>query len=461
MLYQILVEKKEDFAVEAKGLLSEIHSFLGIKSVNRVRILNRYFVDNISDELFKKSINTVFSEPPMDNVFFELDIKDARFFAVEYLPGQFDQRADSARQCLELLSNNESPTVHSSKIYALYGNINESELESIKKYVVNPVEARVASLEKRQFITPYYDEAKDVEILKGFNTYSVQELEEFHKKTGLAMDIEDLKLCQEYFKSDEKRDPVITEIRVIDTYWSDHCRHTTFNTILDNISFEDKLLLDTYNDYLSKRKELNIKKPVTLMDMGTIVAKYLKKNGGLKNLDESDEINACTIKCDVDVDGKIEPYLILFKNETHNHPTEIEPFGGAATCIGGAIRDPLSGRAYVYSAMRLTGAGNPLSNIADTIKGKLAQRKIVTKAACGYSSYGNQIGLSTGIVDEIYHNGYTAKRMEVGAVIAATPAKKVRREKPSDKDVVVLIGAKTGRDGIGGATGSSKSHTVT
>ena len=461
MLYQILVEKKEDFAVEAKGLLSEIHSFLGIKSVDRVRILNRYFVDNISDELFKKSINTVFSEPPMDNVFFELDIKDARFFAVEYLPGQFDQRADSARQCLELLSNNESPTVHSSKIYALYGNINESELESIKKYVVNPVEARVASLEKRQFITPDYDEAKDVEILKGFNTYSVSELEEFHKKTGLAMDIEDLKLCQEYFKNDEKRDPVITEIRVIDTYWSDHCRHTTFNTILDNISFEDKLLLDTYNDYLSKRKELNIKKPVTLMDMGTIVAKYLKKNGSLKNLDESDEINACTIKCDVDVDGKIEPYLILFKNETHNHPTEIEPFGGAATCIGGAIRDPLSGRAYVYSAMRLTGAGNPLSNIADTIKGKLAQRNIVTKAACGSSSYGNQIGLSTGIVDEIYHNGYTAKRMEVGAVIAATPAKKVRREKPSDKDVVVLIGAKTGRDGIGGATGSSKSHNVT
>ncbi len=460
MLYQILVEKRDEFAVEAKGLFSDIHSFLGIKSVTGVRVLNRYFIESISDELFKKSINTIFSEPPMDNVFFDLDIKDARLFAVEYLPGQFDQRADSARQCLELLSNNESPTVHSSKIYALYGDISDEELETIKKYVVNPVESRVSSLEKRQSITLSYDVPREVEVLDGFNNYNDGELEKFHKEMGLAMDIEDLKLCQAYFKNDEKRDPVITEIRVIDTYWSDHCRHTTFNTILDSISFEDKLLLDTYNDYLSKRAELNIEKPITLMDMGTIAAKYFKKNGKLNNLDESDEINACTIKCDIDVDGKIEPYLILFKNETHNHPTEIEPFGGAATCIGGAIRDPLSGRSYVYAAMRLTGAGNPLAQIEDTMQGKLAQRKIVTKAAEGYSSYGNQIGLATGMVDEIYHNGYTAKRMEVGAVIASTPAKKVRREKPANNDVVILLGGKTGRDGIGGATGSSKSHSI-
>lgn len=459
MLYTIFVEKKEEFAVEAKNLLSELHSFLSINSLTGLRIINRYYIENISEELLNTSIDAIFAEPQLDTVSRELAINDAKLFAVEFLPGQFDQRADSAMQCLEIISKGEKPIVTSAKVYALYGDLNEAQVEKIKNYVINPVEARLSELKPPETIIASYAEPADVEILEDFTSLDENGLCCMLQDLGLAMDINDLKLCQEYFKS-ENRPPTITEIKVIDTYWSDHCRHTTFNTIIENVEFQDDLLKGIYEDYLSTRKELQRTKPITLMDIGTIVAKYLKENGKLNNLDESDEINACTVKIDIDVDGKKEPYLLLFKNETHNHPTEIEPFGGAATCIGGAIRDPLSGRAYVYGAIRLSGAANPLTSVDETLTGKLPQRKIVTGAASGYSSYGNQIGLATGIVDEFYHDGFKAKHMELGAVIAATPADKVRREKPADGDSVILIGGLTGRDGIGGATGSSKSHNV-
>lgn len=459
MLYTIFVEKKEEFAVEAKNLLSELRSFLSINSLTGLRIINRYYIENISEELLNTSINTIFAEPQLDTVSRELAINDAKLFAVEFLPGQFDQRADSAMQCLEIISKGEKPIVTSAKVYVLYGDLNDAQVEKIKNYVINPVETRLSELKPPETIISSYAEPADVEILKDFTSLDENGLCCMLQDLGLAMDINDLKLCQEYFKS-ENRPPTITEIKVIDTYWSDHCRHTTFNTIIENVEFEDDLLKGVFEDYLSTRKELQRTKPITLMDIGTIVAKYLKENGKLNNLDESDEINACTVKVDIDVAGKKEPYLLLFKNETHNHPTEIEPFGGAATCIGGAIRDPLSGRAYVYGAIRLSGAANPLTSVDETLTGKLPQRKIVTGAASGYSSYGNQIGLATGIVDEFYHDGFKAKHMELGAVIAATPADKVRREKPADGDSVILIGGLTGRDGIGGATGSSKSHNV-
>lgn len=459
MLYHIYVEKKPEFAIDAKSLLSDARSFLGIRTLEKVRIINRYLVENISEELFSNSISTIFSEPQIDITSRTLDMAGARSFAVEYLPGQFDQRADSAKQCLQLLSKGENPTVTSAKIYLLYGMLSEAEVEKIKNYVVNPVESRLASIELPKTIITHYDMPEDVQILDGFLDFSESDLLDFLQDFELAMDLEDLKMCRDYFKS-EGRNPSLTEIKVIDTYWSDHCRHTTFNTIIQDIHFEDSRIEKTYNQYLETRKALNRTKPVTLMDLGTIVAKYLKKEGKLDKLDESDEINACTVKVDVEIDGKKEPYLLLFKNETHNHPTEIEPFGGAATCVGGAIRDPLSGRSYVYGAIRLTGSGNPLTPIEETLKGKLPQRKIATGSASGYSSYGNQIGLATGIVDEIYHEGYKAKHMEIGAVIAATPAKKVVREKPQAGDVIVLLGGLTGRDGIGGATGSSKSHDI-
>ena len=459
MLYTIFVEKKEEFAVEAKNLLSELRSFLSINSLTGLRIINRYYIENISEELLNTSIDAIFAEPQLDTVSRELSINDAKLFAVEFLPGQFDQRADSAMQCLEIISKGEKPIVTSAKVYVLYGDLNDAQVEKIKNYVINPVETRLSELKPPETIISSYAEPADVEILKDFTSLDENGLCCMLQDLGLAMDINDLKLCQEYFKS-ENRPPTITEIKVIDTYWSDHCRHTTFNTIIENVEFEDDLLKGVFEDYLSTRKELQRTKPITLMDIGTIVAKYLKENGKLNNLDESDEINACTVKVDIDVAGKKEPYLLLFKNETHNHPTEIEPFGGAATCIGGAIRDPLSGRAYVYGAIRLSGAANPLTSVDETLTGKLPQRKIVTGAASGYSSYGNQIGLATGIVDEFYHDGFKAKHMELGAVIAATPADKVRREKPADGDSVILIGGLTGRDGIGGATGSSKSHNV-
>ena len=457
MVYRIFVEKKKELANEAKALLEDSRNLLSIKKLEDVRIINRYDAENISEELFSYAVNTVFSEPQTDIATSEIITDGATVFATEYLPGQFDQRADSAAQCIQLISQGDRPVIRSAKVYVLYGDLSEDEISEIKKYVINPVEAREALLEKPETLLMKYDIPTEVQVLDGFNELDEEGLSQFVKKYSLAMDDGDIAFCQEYFKS-ENRNPTITEIRMIDTYWSDHCRHTTFLTEIDSVSFEDELLQKTYDEYLDMKKEIGSKKPVCLMDIATVAVKYLKKNGKIAKLDESEEINACTVKINVNVDGKDEPWLLLFKNETHNHPTEIEPFGGAATCIGGAIRDPLSGRSYVYAAMRVTGAADPLKSVSDTIPGKLPQRKIVTTAANGYSSYGNQIGLATGIVDEIYHPGYAAKRMEIGAVIAATPEENVRREVPADGDKVILLGGSTGRDGIGGATGSSKAH---
>lgn len=459
MVFRVYVEKKKQLASEAKSLLNDARGLLGIDALKDVRVINRYDAENISEELFDYAIKTVFSEPQLDIATRTVDTTGATVFAVEYLPGQFDQRADSASQCIQIISQGERPTVRTAKVYALYGHLTEAQIAEIKKYVINPVEAREASLGLPDTLSVKYDIPTSVATLDGFISLDRDGLADFIAKYGLAMDIDDIAFCQQYFKS-ENREPTVTEIRMIDTYWSDHCRHTTFLTTIDSVTFEDKLIENAWQDYLNTRKALGRTKPICLMDIATLAVKHLKKEGKLDRLDESEEINACTVKIDVDVDGKTEKWLLLFKNETHNHPTEIEPFGGAATCIGGAIRDPLSGRSYVYGAMRVTGAGNPLTPTKDTIKGKLPQRKIVTTAAAGYSSYGNQIGLATGIVDEIYHEGYTAKRMEIGAVIAATPEENVRRERPSAGDVVILLGGSTGRDGCGGATGSSKSHTA-
>ncbi len=459
MVYRIFVEKKDGLQNEARALCSELRSLLGIKGLKNVRILNRYDAENISEELFSEAVNTVFAEPQLDIAAEELDARGGIVFATEYLPGQFDQRADSAAQCIQILSCGDRPTIRTAKVYVLEGDISENDLAEIKKYVINPVEAREASLMKPETLAVNYEIPTTVETLCGFCTLDEKGLADFVAKYGLAMDLDDIKFCQSYFKS-EDRDPTITEIRMIDTYWSDHCRHTTFLTTIDSVKFEDELLQKAYNRYLDTRASLGRTKPINLMDIATIAVKQLKKDGKLNKLDESEEINACTVKIEIETDGKKEPWLLLFKNETHNHPTEIEPFGGAATCIGGAIRDPLSGRSYVYAAMRVTGAADPLKPVSETIKGKLPQRKIVQTAAAGYSSYGNQIGLATGMVDEIYHEGYAAKRMEIGAVIAATPAENVRREVPEDGDIVILLGGRTGRDGCGGATGSSKKHTL-
>ncbi len=458
MVYRLFVEKKKELAHEAKALLGDARTLLGITALEDVRVINRYDTENIAPELYERAKTTVYSEPQLDIISDEIDTTGAVSFAVEYLPGQYDQRADSAAQCIQIISQGERPTVRTAKVYALYGDLTEAEIAEIKKYVINPVEAREASLEKPETLAMQYDLPTTVATLDGFIELDREGLENFVEKYALAMDADDIAFCQEYFKS-EHRDPTITEIRMIDTYWSDHCRHTTFLTVIDDVKFEDKLLQETYEDYIATRKELGRTKPICLMDIATLAVRYLKKEGKLEKLDESEEINACTVKIEVEADGKKEPWLLLFKNETHNHPTEIEPFGGAATCIGGAIRDPLSGRAYVYAAMRVTGAADPLKPVSETIPGKLPQRKIVTTAAAGYSSYGNQIGLATGIVDEIFHDGYAAKRMEIGAVIAAAPAENVRRERPEAGDVVILLGGSTGRDGCGGATGSSKSHT--
>ena len=459
MVYRVYVEKKKELAHEANGLLSEAKNLLGITNLTDVRIFNRYDAENITEELFNYSIGTVFSEPQLDIATDDIDTGDATVFAVEFLPGQFDQRADSAAQCIQIISQGDRPVIRSAKVYALYGNLSEADIAEIKKYVINPVEAREAELTLPETLVTKFDIPTTVKTLDGFLSLDRAGLEKFVKDMGLAMDADDIAFCQNYFKT-EGREPTITEIRMIDTYWSDHCRHTTFLTVIDDVKFEDKLLQSAYDEYIAVRKELGRTKPICLMDIATVAVKYLKENGKLEKLDESEEINACTVKINVDVDGVSEPWLLLFKNETHNHPTEIEPFGGAATCIGGAIRDPLSGRAYVYGAMRVTGAADPTVPVSETIPGKLPQRKIVTTAAAGYSSYGNQIGLATGIVDEIYHPGYAAKRMEIGAVIAAAPAENVRREVPTPGDIVILLGGSTGRDGIGGATGSSKAHTT-
>ncbi|MBQ1674877.1 MAG: phosphoribosylformylglycinamidine synthase, partial [Oscillospiraceae bacterium] len=460
MVYRIYVEKKKPLAGAARALREDIRTFLGISALEDVRMLNRYDVEGIDRDVFDHAVNTVFSEPQVDDVYTELPAGESdTVFAVEYLPGQYDQRADSAAQCIQITSLGERPTVRTAKVYLLRGGLTAQQVAAIEKYVINPVDSRLAALELPETLTVDYGMPDSVETLAGFREMDENALQEFIANRGLAMDLGDILCCRDYFR-EEGRDPTITEIKVVDTYWSDHCRHTTFHTVIDDVTFEDEELRQTYEDYLTVRRELGRTKPVTLMDMGTIAAKYLKKKGLLDKLDESEEINACTVKITVNVEGEEQDWLLLFKNETHNHPTEIEPFGGAATCIGGAIRDPLSGRSYVYAAMRVTGAADPLRPLEETIPGKLPQRKIVTLAAGGYSSYGNQIGLATGQVDELYHPGYAAKRMEIGAVIAAAPAENVRRERPEPGDVVILLGGRTGRDGIGGATGSSKAHNT-
>ena len=460
MVYRIYVEKKKELANEARSLLSEINGLLQIGSVTDVRFFNRYDVENITPELFDYAVKTVFSEPQLDLTYTDLPYPmGATVVATEYLPGQFDQRADSAAQCIQIISCGDRPTVRTAKVYYFYGSPTDAELAAIKKHIINPVEAREASLDTFETLKTEYAIPTEVATLDGFTKLDEEGLKSFLKEQGLAMDLDDLKFCQSYFIFEE-RDPTITEIKMIDTYWSDHCRHTTFLTTIDSVTFEDALLQKAYDRYVAVRKELNRTKPQNLMDIATLATRYLKAQGKLPKLDESEEINACTVKIKVTIEGKEEDWLLLFKNETHNHPTEIEPFGGAATCIGGAIRDPLSGRSYVYAAMRVTGAADPTTPVSETITGKLPQRTIVQTAAAGYSSYGNQIGLATGQVDELYHPGYVAKRMEIGAVIAATPADHVRRECPLPGDKIILLGGRTGRDGCGGATGSSKSHTV-
>ena len=462
MVSRVYVEKKPGFDGEAKALERELRTLLGIDGITNLRIINRYDVEGIDEELFASCVPTVFSEPQTDDASADMPaVADgATVFAVEFLPGQFDQRADSASECIQLISQGERPTVRSAKVYVLEGELSAADVDAVKHYVINPVEAREASLEPKATLATNVPEPEPVEVLEDFLSLDDEQLQAFIDERGLAMDLADIKFCQEYFGG-EGRVPTITEIKMIDTYWSDHCRHTTFGTRLHHITSGDAHVKDAFARYERMRHELGRdQKPICLMDMGTIGAKYLKAKGILKNLDESEEINACTVKCKVDVDGHDEDWLYLFKNETHNHPTEIEPFGGAATCIGGAIRDPLSGRSYVYQAMRVTGAADPTVPVSQTLEGKLPQRKLVTTAAAGYSSYGNQIGLATGQVSELYHPGYVAKRMEIGAVVAATPASHVRRECPAPGDVIVLLGGRTGRDGIGGATGSSKAHNV-
>lgn len=460
MVYRVYVEKREEVAVEAASLAADLRTLLQIDGLSSLRLWNRYDLEKISPDLFDLSVKTILSEPQLDHVTYTLpEANGGVLFAVEYLPGQFDQRADSAAQCIQLVSQGERPLVRTARVYLLTGEFSAEEIAAIKKFVINPVESREASLDTFPTLEMGYETPEAVKTLKGFRVMDENGLSNIQRDYGLAMDMEDLRFCREYF-FEERRDPTVTELRVIDTYWSDHCRHTTFLTTMDEVEFKDTLIQQSYEDYVKTRQAIGRTKPINLMDIGTIAAKYLRQNGKLGNLDESEEVNACTVKIKVQTEEGPEDWLLLFKNETHNHPTEIEPFGGAATCVGGAIRDPLSGRAYVYAAMRLTGAADPLKPVTETMEGKLPQRTIVTKAAAGYSSYGNQIGLTTGQVDELYHPGYEAKRMEVGAVIAAAPAENVRREVPAPGDVVILLGGRTGRDGCGGATGSSKSHTT-
>ncbi len=461
-VYRIYVEKKASYDVEGKSVLEDLRTALRIEGVESVRVINRYDAEEITRENFERAIPTVFSEPPVDDTYEELPkISDnQRIFAVEFLPGQFDQRADSAAQCIQMLCQGDRPVVKYAKIYILDGKISDEDFGRIKHYLINTVEARECGFEKYDTLKIKYDIPTEVAVLEGFLDLDEKGLADFVKKYGLAMDNDDIKFCRDYFKK-ENRCPTITEIRMIDTYWSDHCRHTTFGTIIDNADIAAPYIAETYKEYKLHREELGRgSKPICLMDIATLAAKKLKADGLLPDLDESEEINACSVKITVDVDGEDQQWLLMFKNETHNHPTEIEPFGGAATCLGGAIRDPLSGRSFVYQAMRVTGASDPLLPVAETIPGKLPPRKITATAAAGYSSYGNQIGLATGHVAEIYHPGYMAKRMEIGAVIGAAPIENVRRERPAPGDIIVLLGGKTGRDGCGGATGSSKSHSA-
>ena len=466
MVYRVFSEKKPGLSPEAEALLSDCRAFLGIGGLNNIRVLNRYDAEGIDRDLFDYAIRTVFSEPQLDIASEAAEVSDAdAVFAVEPLPGQFDQRADSAAQCVQLLSQGERPTVRTAKVYALYGKLSGEDIEKIKAHVINPVETREAALEKPETLQIEHPQPERVETVEGFTALPPEGLSALSERLGLAMDQADLEFLQAYFRDEEQRDPTITEIRVVDTYWSDHCRHTTFSTELDYALMRDERVEAAYGRYIKLRRELyGLERakthPITLMDIATIGAKTLKKQGKLPEIDESEEINACSIHVPAEIDGEIRDWLLMFKNETHNHPTEIEPFGGAATCIGGCIRDPLSGRAFVHQAMRVTGAGDPRASLGDTLPGKLPQRKLCQTAAAGYSSYGNQIGLATGHVAEVYHPGYAAKRLECGVVVAGAPADCVVRERPAPGDVVILLGGRTGRDGIGGATGSSKSHDL-
>ena len=465
---RVYVEKKPAYAVQAKELKHEISSYLGIKSATNVRVLIRYDVENISDEVFEKACRTVFAEPPVDALYLEKfeAAEGARIFSVEYLPGQFDQRADSAVQCVQFLDGDAQPIIRSATTYVIEGNVTDEEFDAIKHHCINPVDSRETGLEKPETLVTVFPEPEDVKIFDGFKEMSEADLKALYDSLNLAMTFKDFQHIQNYFKNEEKRDPSMTEIRVLDTYWSDHCRHTTFSTELTDVKFDEgdykEPIVKTYEKYLADREVLykgRDDKFVCLMDLALMAMKKLKSEGKLADQEESDEINACSIVVPVDVDGKEEEWLINFKNETHNHPTEIEPFGGAATCLGGAIRDPLSGRTYVYQAMRVTGAADPTVSVKETLKGKLLQKKLVRSAAHGYSSYGNQIGLATGYVKEIYHPDYVAKRMEIGAVMGAAPRRAVIRENSDPGDIIILLGGRTGRDGIGGATGSSKVHT--
>ena len=464
---RVYVEKKPDFAVKAKELKHEVKHYLGI-AAEGVRVLIRYDVENVSDDTYKKALQTVFSEPPVDDIYEEeFDAKGGKVFSVEFLPGQFDQRADSAEQCVKLLNEEEEPIIRSATTYVINGDITENELEAIKKYCINPVDSRETGAQKPETLVQNFEEPADVAIFDGFIDMAEAQLKELYDSLNLAMTFKDFLHIQNYFKGEEKRNPSMTEIRVLDTYWSDHCRHTTFSTELKNVKFDEGFyqapIKKTYEDYLNTHKEMykgRDDKFVCLMDLALLAMKRLKAEGKLDDQEESDEINACSIVVPVEVDGKTEEWLVNFKNETHNHPTEIEPFGGAATCLGGAIRDPLSGRTYVYQAMRVTGAADPTVSVKDTIEGKLPQKKIVREAARGYSSYGNQIGLATGYVKEVYHPDYVAKRMEIGAVMGAAPRRAVQRLTSDPGDKIILLGGRTGRDGIGGATGSSKAHNT-
>ena len=461
-------EKRKGFDSASQSLCSSMRELLEIPALTYVRELCRYDVEGIDAETYAKAKNIVFSEPMVDDCYDEqypMPEGDYRILAVEPLPGQYDQRSDSCAQCIQLMTQGERPKVAAAHIYVLGGKLTDEELDKIRGYLINPVDSREASAAKPETLEANYAIPTEVDTVEGFISMDAAALEQMRTSLGLAMELDDLQFLQSYFAGEEKRDPTITEVRMIDTYWSDHCRHTTFLTEIDESTIDDQMVLDAYNRYLAGRVEVYgeekaAKRPVTLMDIGTIAGKVLKKRGCLPNLDESEEINACSIRINATVDGKKEPWLLMFKNETHNHPTEIEPFGGAATCLGGAIRDPLSGRSYVYQAMRVTGAGDPTVPLSETLEHKLPQRKLCTTAAAGYSSYGNQIGLATGLVHEIYHPGYVAKRMEIGAVVGAAPIENVIREVPDPGDIVILLGGRTGRDGCGGATGSSKSHTT-
>ncbi|HBG0705828.1 phosphoribosylformylglycinamidine synthase [Clostridioides difficile] len=467
MVRRVLVEKREGFDLEAKALKKDLVESLHIDNIENLRILNRYDVEGISEEVYENAAKTIFSEPNLDVVYYEEipKLNDERVFAIEFLPGQYDQRGDWAAQCVQIVNQGIRPAINTAKVYILSGKITDEEFSKIKDYCINPVDSREASLEKPETLKMETEIPTTVEVLDGFIDLDENGLRTFVSEKGLAMTLGDLQHVQKYFKDTEKRNPTITEIKVLDTYWSDHCRHTTFMTEIENVKIEDgkfnDIVKEAYQMYLNSRDNVyvNRHKDICLMDIATVAVKELKKNGKLNDLDESEEINACSINVDVEVDGKMEKYLVMFKNETHNHPTEIEPFGGAATCLGGAIRDPLSGRSYVYQAMRVTGSADPRTTLEDTLPGKLMQRKITTEAAHGYSSYGNQIGLTTGQVAEVYDENFVAKRMEIGAVIAAAPKENVVRERPEAGDVIVLLGGKTGRDGCGGATGSSKEHS--